>query len=86
MKGILKNGFRILSLPLVLQLGQCHNKNQEHHFLSIEFKVVRKKAHHNEELCLNLLLFLYIDCIQNVDSTARKIEMKDGELKITLKL
>ena len=38
-----ENGFHILSLPLVLQLGQCPKKDQEHHFLSIEFKMVRKK-------------------------------------------
>ena len=30
--------------------------------------------------------FIYRPYIQNVDSTARKIEMKDGELKIALKL
>ena len=70
----------------MLQLGQCHNKNQEHHFLSIEFKMVRKKAHFNEELCLNLLIFYICIYMQNIDCTTRKIEVKDEELKIVLKL
>ena len=55
----------------------------EHHFPSMEFKMVRKKAHHNEELCLDLLRFF---SIQNVDCNARKIEVKDEELKIVLNL
>ena len=60
-------------------------KNQEHHFPSIEFKMVRKKAHHNEESCLNLLRFFQYK-IYNVDCTARKIEVEGEELKIVLKL
>ena len=47
--------------------------------------MVRKKAHHNEESCLNLLrVFQYK--IYNVDCTARKIEVEGEELKTLLKL
>ena len=51
--------------------------------------MVRKiKAHHNEELCLNLLLFFtYMYIYKNyIDCTARNIGVKDEELKIVLKL
>ena len=48
--------------------------------------MVKKKAHHNEELCLDLLRFFFFFFIQNIDCNARKIEVEDEELKIALKL
>ena len=46
---------------------------------------MRKKAHHNEESCLNLLHFFQYK-IYNVDCTARKIEVEGKELEIVSKL
>lgn len=79
-----ENDSFIPSLTLVLQSGQCHYKNQEHHFPSIEFKMVRKKESTPQWRIVSKFASFFV--IQNIDCTARKIEVEGEELKIVLNL
>ena len=83
-----EKGFCILSLPLVLQLGQCHNKKSRtsfsfHRILNGE----KESAPQWRIMSKFAAFFTYMYIYKNyIDCTARNIGVKDQELKIVLKL